>query len=304
MSFAICRKSFDDDSYALPPLEKMNGMSLEGRVGCSVQGREQFMPHDIADAILAHVSNFAVGLVRRVEGAGSRVLGSGVLVSLDGRRGILTAGHVADVYRMLPEVGLVRFVAGNQQRRILPLGDTDTIIMESSDTFEDGKGVLDLAFTQLPHELAASIEAHGVFLNLEKNRAKIESPPPEEGKHCDAMLGLVAEFSGLPFVQGTEWISPMRGVLHTGHVCEQLNGLLTVEAMDYNLDKLPASFGGMSGGGLWRIYFVENEKEARIVSATLCGIASWQIDKTHIACQGWDRIDQTLIPAVRAKLPI
>ena len=89
-------------------------------------------------------------------------------------------------------------------------------------------------------------------------------------------------------------------MLHAAHVCEQDHGLVTVEAMDQNLDKLPESFGGMSGGGLWRVYFVE--REARIVSATLCGIASWQIDKTHIACQGWDRIDQGLDPAVREKL--
>jgi hypothetical protein len=34
----------------------------------------------------------------------------------------------------------------------------------------------------------------------------------------------------------------------------------------------------------------------------LCGIASWQIDERKIACQGWDRIDQALIPAVRKKL--
>ncbi len=263
------------------------------------------MAHDIADAILAHVSNFAVGLVRRVEGAGSQVLGSGVLVSLEGRRGILTAGHVADVYRVLPEVGLVRFVAGNQQRRVLPLGDTQTIIMASSDSFKDGKEVLDLAFTQLPPHLAASIGAQSVFLNLEKNRKKIEAPPPEEGKHCDAILGLVEEFSGEPFVEEANWISPMRGVLHTGHVTEQKNGLLTVEPMEYNRHELPKSFGGMSGGGLWRIYFVENEKEARIVSTTLCGVASWQIPgTTTLACQGWDRIDQTLIPTVRDKLRI
>jgi len=90
----------------------------------------------------------------------------------------------------------------------------------------------------------------------------------------------------------------------TGHICAQENGLLTVEAMEYNLHQLPQSFGGMSGGGLWRIYFVENETESKIVSTTLCGIASWQIDQTHIVCQGWDRIDQALIPALRDTQPI
>lgn len=260
--------------------------------------------HDIADAILAHVSHFAVGFARRVEGGGSIVLGSGVLVNIEGRKGILTAGHVAAAYANLPEVGLIRFVAGNQQRRVLKLGDTQTIILESSASFTDSKEVLDLAFTQLPPDIAASIEAQGVFLNIEKNRTKMASPAPVEGNHCDAMLGLVAEFSGQPFVEGTEWISPMRGILHTGHICTQENGLLTVEAMDYNLDKLPESFGGMSGGGLWRVYFVDSEQESKIVATMLCGIASWQIDQTHIACQGWDRIDQALIPTVSENLKL
>jgi hypothetical protein len=224
------------------------------------------MTLDIADAILSHVSNFAVGLIRRVEGAGSTVLGSGVLVSIEGRRGILTAGHVAAAYEKLPEVGLIRFVAGGQLRRMLKLGDTQTIILQSSDTFTESKAVFDLAFTQLPPDAASLIEAQGVFLNIEKNRTKMEARAPAEGKHVDAMLGLIAEFSQQPFIEGKEFISPMRGVLHTGHICAQQNGLLTVEAMDYNLDELPKSFGGMSGGGLWRIYFVEDEKESNIIA--------------------------------------
>ncbi len=62
------------------------------------------MTNDVSDAILSHVSDFAVGLVLRDEGAGSKVLGSGVLVSIDGRRGILTCGHVAAAYEKLPEI--------------------------------------------------------------------------------------------------------------------------------------------------------------------------------------------------------
>jgi hypothetical protein len=201
-------------------------------------------PHDISDAVLANISNFAVGLVVREIGKGSKVLGSGVLVSIEGRRGILTCGHVAEAYEKLSELGLIRFVAGGQQRRILSLGDTQTIITQSSDTFAEKKEVLDLAFTAFPPDIAASIEAQGVFLNIEKNRTKMEAPEPAEGGHVDAMLGLIAEFSQEPFIEGKEFISPMRGVLHTGHICAQENGLLTVKAMDYNLHELPKSFGG------------------------------------------------------------
>ncbi len=56
------------------------------------------MAYDISDAVLAHICNFAVGLVVSKQGAGSEVLGSGVLVSIEGRRGILTCGHVAEKY--------------------------------------------------------------------------------------------------------------------------------------------------------------------------------------------------------------
>jgi hypothetical protein len=258
------------------------------------------MPHDISNAVLAHVSNFAVGLVLRQEGAGNKVLGSGTLVSIEGRRGILTCGHIAEAYEKLPEVGLARFSDGGRQRRMLQLGDTQTIILQSSDTWSEKE--LDLAFTFLPPETAASVAAFGVFLNVERNRTKMEAAAPAEGKHSDAMLGLVAEFSQTPFVEGREVISPMRGVLHTGHICAQENGLLTFEAMDYNAKDLPKHFGGMSGAGLWRIYFVEDEKSSTIIQTMLCGVASWQIDDTKIACQGWDRIDQGLIPTVRDKL--
>ena len=262
------------------------------------------MTHDMSGAILSHVSNFAVGLVIREEGRGSKVLGSGVLVSIEGRRGILTCGHVAEAYERLPEIGLIRFVAGGQQRRMLKLGDTQTIIVQSSDTFTEKKEVLDLAFTALTPDAASAIEAQSVFLNIEKNRAKMEALAPAEGSHVDAMLGLVAEFSEEPFIEGREFISPMRGVLHSGHICAQENGLLRFKAMDYNLHELPKSFWGMSGGGLWRIYFVEGEQESKIVATMLCGLASWQIDDNKIACQGWDRIDQALVPAVREKIQL
>jgi hypothetical protein len=260
--------------------------------------------HDISGAILSRLSHFAVGLVVKTPGEGSKVLGSGVLASIEGRRGILTCGHVAEAYANLAEIGLVRFVAGSaNQRRVLKLGDTQTAIIQSSDSFSENKEVLDLAFTILQADATSSIEAHGgVFLNIEKNRTKMEALAPSEGKHIDAMLGLVAEFSQTPYVEEREFISPMRGVLHSGHVCRQENGLLTFEAMKYNLHELPKSFGGMSGCGVWRVYFVEGATETKIIATMLCGIASWQIDDTRIACQGWDRIDQALVPNLRDKI--
>lgn len=259
--------------------------------------------YDISNNILADVSNFAVGLVVKEGDAGSRVLGSGTLVSIEGRRGILTCGHVAAAYERLTELGLILFSRKGRHRRVLNLTETQAIIVQSSDDWTETD--LDLAFTLLPPDVASSIDAQAVFLNIDKNREKIERAEPAEGMHVDVMLGLVAEYSEKPFVEGTEITSPMRAVLHTGHVSKQENGLLTFDAMGYNLELLPASFGGMSGGALWRVYFTEQNGRADIVLRALCGVAFWQIEEsTQLACQGWDRIDQALIPAVRENFPL
>src|SRR4051794_3975829 len=102
--------------------------------------------HNITDQVLARLSNCAVGLVKREGNAGSRVLGSGTFAVIEGRRGILTAGHVAAAYEKLPEIGWARFVDAPNQRRMLPLGETFSVIIQSSDSFEEGKEVFDLAF--------------------------------------------------------------------------------------------------------------------------------------------------------------
>ena len=84
---------------------------------------------DVSEAILGDLSNFAVGLVQLRDEAGSQVLGSAVLVNIDGRHGILTCGHVAELYKALPQV---RFIQRPPQRLILSLEFTQTIIIEES----------------------------------------------------------------------------------------------------------------------------------------------------------------------------
>lgn len=263
------------------------------------------MNRDISGDILAHISNYAIGLVRRGEGAGSQVIGSGVLVSIEGRRGLLTAGHVAEVYAKLPEIGVIAFCRGlaprDQQRAILDLSETQTIIGHSDDNWSMEGG--DLAFTYIPDDIASSLAARSLFLNIERNRAKLESGEPAGAKSFDSILGLVAKLSETPFIENRRFISPVQGILHSGHIRSQQNGLMIVDALAYNIDKLPSSFGGMSGGGLWRTYFTEDESGFSIIDTVLVGIASQEIiEEKRIVCQGWHRIDQGLIPMVRENL--
>jgi hypothetical protein len=81
------------------------------------------MAEDLLGAVQDQLANFAVGLVKRVEGAGSKVIGSGVLLSIEGRRGILTCGHVAEQYSELHQIGLALLIAGTQPRPVVDSSD-------------------------------------------------------------------------------------------------------------------------------------------------------------------------------------
>lgn len=262
------------------------------------------MADDLLDAVRNQLADFAIGLAERVDGAGSKVQGSGVLVSIEGRRGILTAGHVAEKYEKLPDVGLVRFISGTQQRRIVKFEGARHLILESSDDWTETG--LDLAFTYLAPEVADSIGAQSLFLNMEKNRMKIEAGEPS-GPSIDVMFGLVAEYSEKPIKSSDEFVSPMRAVIYRGNLQSDRNGLLRFQTADKSPEKLPKDFGGLSGSGLWRIHYRDHgEGKFEIVEKRLWGITSWQMDKQHntgaVAGQGWDRIEQGLVPVVREKL--
>jgi hypothetical protein len=263
------------------------------------------MAEDLLDTIRDQLANFAVGLVERVEGAGSKVRGSGVLVSIEGRRGILTCGHVAEQYDKHSEIGLVRFVAGTQQRRIVNIADAQHIIVHSSDKWTEKD--LDLAFTYLNPEVADSIATQSVFLNIEKNRERIEGGKPTNDPGVDVMFGLVDEFSAKPIIEGGKFVSPMRAVIYRGMMHSDQNALLRFQTADADPAKLPKDFGGLSGSGLWRVHFADHGAgRLEITRKQFWGVASWQINKQRnsgaIAGQGWDRIDQGLIPSVRQKL--
>ena len=266
------------------------------------------MTEDLLDAVRDQLANFAVGLVRRVEGAGSEVLGSGVLVSIEGRRGILTCGHVAEQYDRLHKIGLARLITGVRQRPPLDIADAHTIIMQTHKPYEEWtEDGFDLAFTYLNPEVADSIAAQSVFLNVEKNRKRIESGHPPNSHSVDVTFGLVAEYSERPFIEEGNFISPMRAVIYRGKAESGPFGLLRFQTIDQDPDKLPKKFGGLSGSGLWRIHFVEHEGgKFEIIEKRLWGLASWQVNKQNnkgaIVGQGWDRIDQGLIPCIRENL--
>lgn len=115
---------------------------------------------------------------------------------------------------------------------------------------------------------------------------KFTDGEPAHRTHVDAVFGLVDEFSDKPIAERGSVTTPMQGVLTPGHIVERNNGAMTLECMDYNVPRLPKSFGGTSGGGLWRMYLNQAEDGSYTEAQTrLCGAASFQRDATHVVCR-------------------
>lgn len=263
------------------------------------------MTTDASDLLVPHVRLFTVGFVLKDPPAPA-VLGSGVLLTVGQISGILTCAHVAEAYRDRSEIGLLRFSRDNAlQMQTLTLGETHTVYVEENigDPPWSNPYAFDLAFTRLPPNVVATLNATCVFLNWETNMNKFAAGEPKYDRHVDAVFGLVHEFSGEPRRSGGLVTTPMRGVLTPGHVVARENGAMTLECMDYNIPQLPESFGGTSGGGLWRIYLAdEPDGSYRCLEIKLAGIASFQRDATHIMCQSMERIERCLTPAIRQNL--
>jgi hypothetical protein len=78
----------------------------------------------------------------------------------------------------------------------------------------------------------------------------------------------------------------------------------TLECFKENLPDLPSSFGGTSGGGLWRVYVRKgHDGSFEAVHHRLIGIASRE-DKgspPRITCQGMGRVE-AMLESVRRRI--
>jgi hypothetical protein len=258
------------------------------------------MTSDASDLFLPHVRQFTIGLVL-TDPPHPKVLGTGILVSTENLNGILTCCHVADKYEKRSEIGVVRFSRdGIPQRQKVELATTETLKIGGPPWADPY--AFDLAFTLLAEPEVAALKATSAFLNYERNRKKFTDGEPKHDKHVDAVFGLVDEFTGEPWRENGSVTTPMQGVLTPGHIVARNNGALTLECMEANRPNLPKSFGGNSGGGLWRLYLnVATDGSYDSVETRLCGVATYQLDEMHIICQGVERIEQVLMDEIRKR---
>jgi hypothetical protein len=180
--------------------------------------------------------------------------GSGTFVELAGRHYILTADHVWNKVTTERWEELAVALAAEGRPLPMPRGDVTAHRLGKPPYTEWGP---DLALLEVPPELVATIKAKKSFLNLAKRRGMLKTHPPRMEKTLWAVMGMVAETSEVkPRTDSGLVPVNIRGEAFFGVTCtaDERGGYdyLTTYAKT-TLPGVPASFRGVSGGGLWEI---------------------------------------------------
>jgi hypothetical protein len=206
---------------------------------------------------------------RRSKDAELKLAGSGSFVFVGGSHYILTAAHVWEkVLKFAVKIGIV--LPDNIKHSYLIDVDaitTTTLKPKSSVWTEWGP---DLALLRIPPERLGGIKAFHVFEYL-------ESPPrPLPVKSCKCWVVM-----GSPGELGT-FTKKYAEVPITGRFVDpKPRRRAKYDYFDFNLDStspgLPKSWGGLSGGGLWRVLVYCSPETGKIDwLQCLTGVPFWE----------------------------
>jgi hypothetical protein len=230
----------------------------------------------------------------------ARPVGTGTLVRSSRVSGILTAAHVLDLLPQSGEVGLVLFpsVKPYIQNLKLEMQYTERVaIWNGVDS-----SVPDIGFLRIPDRVARNIELAGcIFYNLDIAHHLSLSSAEHNIARCYAIVGVIGEWSGdLPGKLPNTRIKDIRGMfcaVKRMRTFTENNSRLFDCQIHYEPDvKIPTSYGGVSGGGLWELQVELSGQRIIGMKKNLQGVAFRQSDsidgERSIVCQGPEQIER------------
>lgn len=229
--------------------------------------------------------------------------GSGTLVSVEKVTGIVTAGHVL---RHLPTSGDVGFArctdSGEIQKHTIDINLTERLTVW--DGIESPSGP-DIGFLRLPDQAVGTFMARHTILNLEKRRDRLLASDFAKGPHFDGVFGFLAEWT----VDNTEaserrkGFKALYGVGLAGE--ERTSGEYDFCDLDISYGpeaETPTSFGGMSGGGLWRAHLTRDGDKVTLRDVSFWGVAFYERPESEgkriIVCHGRRSVYDVLLAQV------
>ena len=244
---------------------------------------------------------------KRVRVEDAQPFGSGTLVSIGGVHGILTAGHVLAKLPDAGKVAIVRFPSEHQAFTIR-MEQTHKLFVWDGEERSDGP---DIGFLRMSEGDANTLKAvrPSNFLNLYKARNSLSVV--HSGKaHAEAVAGMVGE-------RTTDLESIRPKTRRKGFELLFCGGQITAEWSHEGYDLCtfapvfgdghlpPASYGGVSGGGLWQVIY-EPDGKNNAHEIKLIGVAFFEIGTPgafHINCHRQTSIYERLIQQAVVKWP-
>lgn len=252
------------------------------------------IPQRVLDDVILLRKNYLVALytvLPQEQEAQPQPIGSGTFVEIKGTHYVLTAAHVWYEAKKAKKIGLV---LTDYQSSFMVLRDGI-----SPKELWDGKiseWGPDIALLKLAPSDVATIKAHKSFLNLAQQMEALAEYPPVIEKGLWAVTGMVGEFTEVQsnpnqrtttcHIHGEAFISAVQQTY-------ERNGLDYLDlGAKLDLPGSPASFVGVSGGGLWQIRLFKTKSgeiswdEKRFFR----GVAFWQSEMKDgyrmIRCHG------------------
>lgn len=259
------------------------------------------------------IANFTLGFVRvtvrdNVEDAESA--GSGSLISVGPIQGILTAAHVLEHLPDKGNVGLVLYQDDPAKfgKRVIDMQHAEKLMLGGE---ASGVAGPDLGFLRLPPNTVAALGAVLSFYNLSKRQDDVLANRAPTPSYSDAIVGMISELTeDVPTERPRVRRKSFTAIFGPGtsSAITEANGydLFDFEVTSSPDFKLPNSFGGTSGGAVWRFYIAEKDGAASVVDSRLVGVPFFETPrdgKMITSCHGPKSIYRVLADAIVKRWP-
>jgi hypothetical protein len=256
------------------------------------------------------LANFAVGFGKITVNANMEdaiAAGSGTLVTIGSIDGILTAAHVLEALPNRGEVALLRFPnrLALPQKQTIDMSLAERVIISADEYNPNGP---DLGFLRLPPLNAQNLRATNSFRDISSKRDAVTASQPGTA-YVDAVVGVVAEWTkDLPSHPSTRLKSFDLLFCCGTVVANDQVGNFDVYTFKPDFESPispPSTYGGVSGGGLWRIYFIPDGSN-RVLERRLIGAAFYELradDALRVRCHGPGSVYDRLIGKVLERWP-
>ncbi|WP_262267120.1 MULTISPECIES: hypothetical protein [Microvirga] len=163
----------------------------------------------------------------------------------------------------------------------------------------------DLAFLPVADSHMSSLGAKGTIVDLDLQASRAAQPDPD-GKVIDAAAGVVGEMTPPAAQRENRIVLAAEGLINVGKFVATSHGtadfdLIRLDPRPSKDFTLPSTYGGMSGGGMWRIFVREKQDgEYEVVERRLVGVSFYEtaLPNRHIIGHGPDSLFRHLLPEI------